>query len=303
MSALLDQVLSWLARGIAVFPVRGKNPALKEWKWLQGSLPSEAQVRRWMIGANGYGIVAGWQGLTILDFDQGSWYRAWLQWARARGGIAQLVAEHSYRVQTRKGLHVYVYSATSGENINLRGRFDLLAKSRYALGAGSVHPSGLRYEALDEDAPIIRIHDVRDILPPFVVDAERALSCDTRPSCLSCQEPAQAAEPASMATWPSIQGAIGYLDWQTRIEQAKLVPIWDVLGLDIAAAKVTSSHHMMCCCPVHHDEHPSLSVDTVKNRVSCLAGCTGARGWDSIDAVKWKYGASFQRAVWLLTQQ
>jgi len=289
---LVQEALSWLDRGIAVFPVkRDKTPALANWKWLQSSLPSESQVRRWLCGAPGYAVVTGWQGLVALDFDRGDLYRGWFQWARARGGIAQLVAEHSLTVETRRGRHVYLFSETS-EPVHMRG-LDVQSAGRYVLGPGSLHPSGLRYEALDADAPIVRVSTVLDVLPPFV---RRVSPVDTRPDI------AVPTKPIEHERRPSINTGAA-LAWDERILAAKRVPVWEVLGLDVQSARATSAHHIMCSCPAHSDTHPSMSVDTSTNRVSCLCGCTGNKGWDSIDAARWRYGVGFQRAVWLLTER
>lgn len=276
---MLERALGWLARGIAVIPVRGKEPIISEWRSLQNELPSPAKVRRWMVGATGYGIVAGWRGLVILDFDRGDWYRAWQQWARARGGIAQIVSERSYTVMTRKGAHVYVFSATPHENIALRHRFDLLSKARYALGAGSLHPAGLVYEAVNESAPIVHVHDVREILPPFVLDAAPAPPVYTRP--LTTDLPLQVLDDP-LTELDTTRPALGATVWR-RAKEA--MPIQDLLGVELVKK---GQHYGMACCPMHNDEHPSLSVDLVSNRVSCRAGCTGPHGWDLIDAYMWR---------------
>ena len=159
MTNTLNFALDFLNQGIGVIPVtyRDKRPDARllpksvdgtpTWEPYKHQLPSPEAVTAWLqAGSHNYGVVAGWQGLTILDFDDASEYTSWLLWVSKVGGKARFVATNAFRVQTARGVHVYVRISAPGANQKF-GKVDV-KRNGYVLGPGSIHPSGAEYTAL-----------------------------------------------------------------------------------------------------------------------------------------------------------
>ncbi len=295
---ILTQAFSWLNRGIAIIPCRqDKTPAIA-WKHYQTNLPTRQQVCDWLGIWPSYGVVVGWQHLTVIDFDRHDVYFAWRADAIARGGVPEAVAKCSYTVITGRGVHVYVMSLDRVDAHFDGG--DVKGPGGYVLGAGSLHPSGVRYQALDDVAPILPVGDLVDVFPML-----------TRPQAQR-EAPAPILGRTVASSWPNIGcGAAQALDpWSAAgialsgrelLDLAKrAMSIWAVLGAELVYQ--SDATHWMARCPMHDDQNPSLVIDTASNRASCFAGCTGPRGWSAVDAAMWRLGTSDYMAAarWLL---
>ncbi len=294
----LTQALSWLSRGVAVIPCRqDKKPAFR-WKQYENQLPTETQVRDWLKAYPNYGVLVGWQNLTVIDFDRQDAYFAWRKWATAQGGIPEIVACCGYAVVTGRGVHVYV---TTLDQVNAHFDGGDVKQSGYVLGAGSIHPSGVLYQALDDTAPVLPVEDLASVFPAI-----------TRPQTQR-EAPHPILGPNSGPLPPSIRPcapqvtdpwdvASDVLSGRELLDLAKhSVPIWEILGVKLEYQ--SSPTHWMARCPKHDDQSPSLSVDVVSNRASCLARtCTGLHGWSAVDAAMWWLGTSDYMAAarWLL---
>lgn len=163
---LLSTALHWQAMGIATIPIqaRSKQPALPRWKPYQTELPTRAALTTWFHPglARNYAVVMGWQNLTVIDFDMAGAYEAWVTWAMAQGGIAEAIACHTYTVLTARGAHVYITTEDRGRKVFDAGD---VKQTGYVLGAGSTHPSGATYTALDAGAPILPVDDLAAVFP------------------------------------------------------------------------------------------------------------------------------------------
>lgn len=277
--------LEWLSQGVAVFPCKqDKTPAGAWGKW-RDVLPTEQMVCAWVKHYPAYGVVMGWHGLHVIDFDDASLYGKWLDSSLSDQ------ARESYTVLTRRGVHVYLYSDRPFHTAHFNG-VDVLGRGAYVLGEGSLHPSGITY--VGNGAPIVRVSDLASI----------ALGVLSLAGGKERNPPPILGQHLPTRVRPSIGGGDAWshadnaLTWEERKRRAKQVPAWEVLGLTPSPSGPGKG---LTVCPLHDDEHPSLSCDLVTGRVSCLAGCTGRHGWDGVDAYQWRYGCDFNTAVMALS--
>lgn len=268
MQTQLDIANDFLTCGIAVFPVihRDKRPEVSHWKPFQDHLPTADQVRNWFFGGfHNVGIVTGWQGLVVMDFDTAEEYGRWTRWAARRGAGAAHVARRAYRVQSSRGMHVYVRLPDRLKTIKIRhadgsARIDIKGQGGYVLGASSVHPSGAVYTALRPEMTFPMVRALSDVLPAELL-AQTELPANV-------QVP-HARPPATTDVWESL-------------DQAQLVMVGAVerikttlrLETFFTAYHPTSGEYFMTCCPFHDDEHPSFWLDAERQICGCFSGCT-----------------------------
>jgi putative DNA primase/helicase len=169
MNSFLDIALGCLARGWYVFPCapRDKRPITPN--GFKDATADEATVRAWWTrtpDAN-VGIATGASGLTVLDCDHGIADGAALEAWQATNGLPE-----TYCVRTGRrpefGVQLY-YEGAGIKSVPWEDREqsgDIRGATGYVLAAGSVHPSGERYETLT-DAPIASVPEyVRNLRAP-----------------------------------------------------------------------------------------------------------------------------------------
>lgn len=283
MNELYKSVLHWHERGFATIPIRAdtKTPAVL-WREYQWRLPWRQSLEHWFSDGRyqAYGLILA-HGLTVLDFDTFAGYAEWWGWAQKANPLAYTVAKNGYAVRTARGVHVYILQNVTTRTRGYHG-FDLKAgPGAYVMGEGSQHPSGVTYTRFDCNGLIFPVERLEDVLPPW-------LQPKTAPTA-----------PAPTVAMPA-NGEEDPWDCADPVEQkrrAKQVPAWAVLGV---TPTPSGPGFGMACCPMHDDQTPSLSCDLVTGRVYCFAGCTGAHGWDAIDAYRWRYRVNFWTAVRML---
>ena len=269
----LETAELWLDRGIPVIPLayRTKIPAADAlrltgdfdedgrttWGPYQKALPARSALRRWFGGPRrNLGLVCGWQGLVVVDFDSIPAYLMWVDWAE-RAAPAML---STYQVLTSRGVHLYVLVDEPAESAKV-GEIDIKAAGGFVLASPSVHPSGRLYQAVDPTAPIIRVPRLADVLP-FVIHPAR----HERP-VIAMPEPAEHSDdPWKMADNPpgftDGGGPVAAIRRQVRIED--LLP----------EAAQGHGRWVRVRCPFHHDANPSFWVDREGQICGCFAGCT-----------------------------
>jgi hypothetical protein len=170
--------LAYVARGWSVFPLRpgGKEPLTKH--GLQDATQDAAQVeawwRRWPDANIGNGC--GPSGLLVVDADHGEGQAGWADLCALMGGHPPTLA-----VRTRRGFHLY-FRADKGapwarsSSGRLAPHVDTRGAGGYVVAPPSVHPSGRRYQWLDEAAPLA---DAPAWLRELLTPRARPLPADT----------------------------------------------------------------------------------------------------------------------------
>jgi len=256
----LDAALQWRALGIACIPILAgsKRPALESWHQYQSELPSEAKLRAWFSVEFNLAVLLGWRNLAVVDFDNLDVFEQWQ-------------AEHdpldTYRVQTARGWHLYVYTEEEtctwhGEGVDVKG------KSSYVLGPPSIHPSGWQYRGYGSPELIATIASIKDLLPEYEPPA--LIAHTSRP-----------ADPYDMA-----------MRQECGISVASIKATWrweDVLSVNGTARRGV----MMVNCPFHQDDHASMALYPDKH-----AFCYGCqyRG-DLIDVFAALHNLTVQEAM------
>ena len=283
MNETLQTALSWKARGIATIPIKyaSKQPSVK-WLTYTERLPEDDELQRWFGGApSNIGIVAGWQDLTIIDFDEMDVYWKWAKWADKTGGIAKLVRERTRAHTTSRGIHLFVFCRDS-ENLNSAENFklpkiDILARNKYALLPPSKHPSGAFYEVWHGGAPWT-IDSLYDVLPKQILDLAYAQKAPkSAVSGASVQQGNNSAPAVQMprnfdpdAMW-QVMGADSQ-DQHTveRIKQQFHVEDFFPGALESGG----NGRWKLTRCPFHDDHNPSFWIDTKQQLCGCHSGCT-----------------------------
>ena len=265
---------SWIEAGMSVIPIgyRSKRPAFDalkltrstaadghlSWEPYKTQAASPQELKLWFGGPRrNIGVVTGWNGLVVLDFDQRDAYDAWLGWTHAAGGRAASIAAGTYRVHSARGVHVYLMCEEPVESYQV-GNIDVKARYGYVLAPPSVHPSGHEYQG--QGSGIMSCARLGEVFP-----FER-MPASTLPAGQPLTD-----DPWEAATHAVECGGVG------AVERAKAaLRIEDLLHLDPRRTRQT------ILCPLHGDHNPSMVVDLDKQTFKCW-GC-GAFG-DALDLV------------------
>lgn len=245
--------LDLFRQGIAVIPIRymDKRPLL-DWLPFQTTLPTQCQWQAWQGRPSNWAAVCGWQGLTVLDFDNMDAYGVWFSWARLTGGAACQAAGDTYKVLTSRGVHVYLFVDETPRCYKF-GLIDVKGVGGYVLIPPSIHPSGRPYRALDSNAPILRVGTLAEVIPFAPPHTESATSPRLVP-----------ADP-----WQSAATTFGPCNWVHEI-RSKV----SILSLFPDALPNGGNRWWVTCCPFHDDRNPSFWIDTQLSLCGCHAGCT-----------------------------
>lgn len=248
----LQVARQWVKNGFSVLPLyhRSKRPAFSalkctghinedggcSWDGLKERLPTDDELWLWFAGPRrNLGIVTGWRGLTVLDFDQREVYDAWASWARAEGGRAAHIEANTYRVFSARGVHVYVMVDEVVEPFRI-AEIDIKAAWGYVLAPPSVHPNGHQYYS--QGASIARCERLSDVFP-----FERPSHPIEALPVVMTSDPWEAASRAVVCEGGSITIA------KQRLQLTDLVQI----------ARQDRSG-CWARCPLHNDTQPSLRL-------------------------------------------
>lgn len=291
----LSYPTQFIHAGIAIIPVqyRDKRPnhamlpigadGKPTWEPYKTTLPSDLDLQRWFTKPSNYGVVAGWKGLLILDFDDATEYSNWRLWASRVGSQARFVAENAFQVQSSRGVHVYLRSETQGAN-RKAGKIDIKYRG-YVLGPGSIHPSGKEYRALKSALVMPLISSLSDVLPGEIL---------TQAVPDNVKSPVQqtAADPwsSAMHSQPILSnGTVDKIKRTLRIED------------NFITTQRTSGdgRWLLTRCPLHDDHKPSFWIDTQHQICGCFSGCT-PKPLDVIGLHARMYGLSNAEAIRVL---
>lgn len=283
MTEQLETALWWKRRGIATIPIKysSKQPLVK---WLQYTerLPEDSELQRWFGGEPmNIGVVAGWENLVIIDFDEMEVFRKWQKWAYKFSPVSRLIMERTRMHTTSRGVHVFV-RCCDAENLNPAENFklpkiDILARNKYALLPPSKHPSGAFYEVWHGGAPWT-IDSLYDVLPKQILDLAYAQKA-----------------PKSTVSGASAQQGNNSIPPVQMPQNFDPDAMWDVMGADPqnqhTVERIKQQFHVedffpgaiesggngrwkLAVCPFHNDHNPSFWIDTKQQICGCHSGCT-----------------------------
>ena len=297
----------FINEGIGVIPVRYRHkepdafmlPVIDgdaTWEPFKKTLATPELLGAWFDrGQHNYGVVAGWQDLVIIDFDDSQEYSNWLVWAMKARGVARFVATNAFKVQTSRGVHVYVRIPGGGTN-RKAGKVDIKFRG-YVLGPDSIHPSGSVYRALGDRLFFPQVGKLSDILPTHLLAAvefneipERKTPAPVRAVAQVIHDDPWAAAwtPEPTNTGPKM-GAVAKIKTALRIEQ---------FFTDLTE---TGQGWLLTRCPFHDDSHPSFWVSTERQICNCFT-CNFPKPLDVIDLYARLYGVSNVEAIRMLAQ-
>ncbi len=251
--------------GFAVIPCHYQTKEAKvRWVPFQKERPTQNQISTWfaykitngavLTGCHGYGA-----GLVVIDFDNMPDFISWFKWAGEANEISRNAID-AYMVKTNRGMHVYLTSKQAHTFRNLHyGGVDVKGAGGYIMLPGSIHPSGFKYEAVDEDNwQFPSFERLDQVLPPEILERRKS-------AVFLAQERPPFTEPNPLQVLDLPAGkkmTVAQIKARHRIED--FIPISMRTGANFYVAK----------CPFHDDSRPSMFVDTAKQICGCLAGCT-----------------------------
>lgn len=251
----LEVARSWISNGFSIIPIewRSKRPAfgaLKQggavddggrpvWETFKGRQACDRELWLWFAGPRrNLGVVTGYNGLVVLDFDVRDAYDAWSSWARAEGGLAARVARETYRVYSARGVHVYVVVEEPVTSYQVPG-IDVKGAWGYVLAPPSIHPCGHEYVATG--SVIARCGRLAEVFP-FERPAVHMLAPRSGEAML-----ADPWDTASRAVECGGEGAVS-----TAKGRLAVTDLVTVTSRDRGGA--------WAICPLHRDTNPSLRV-------------------------------------------
>lgn len=237
----------YLNLGISVFPVRyrDKRPLVK-WSKYRDRLPTEREFNLWSEQRINWGVVCGAKGLTVLDFDNMDAYNLWLWWALRVNAEAANIAKYTYKVMTRRGVHLYVFCNEVPRCAHI-GLIDIKAQGGYVLIPPSIHPSGSAYVALNEYAPILTVDSINDLLPKGSHIAKY-------------KEPEPFQETRDI--WDQIDNVKDGGVVETILARIRIMSM-------LSATEATGDGWYRTTCPFHEDHNPSFWIDDKRNKCGC----------------------------------
>jgi hypothetical protein len=192
--SLFDHARQYADRGLSVFPVIGKHPAVDRWIPFRKHPPDADTLRELFADSRITGIAAiggsASNGLAVRDFDRVDTYQAWADANPADAGRLPTV-------KTMKGFHVY---GRLGEEAYVDfGNGELRADSKhYTLLPPSRHPDGPIYtwiNPLPQSGPL-------SLLPPSLTKPPNLRTQPARRRA-GCPQPTQAsARPLTLLHLP-----------------------------------------------------------------------------------------------------
>jgi len=253
--------------GIAVIPLRhrGKEPESQmmggTWQKYQTILSTEREITNWLFsGWQNYGVVAGWNNLAILDFDNADAFAMWLDYFAALNKHVE-VLPMPFMVRTARGAHVYITLPAGIANSKRRG-VDVKIHG-YVVGPGSVHPSGAIYAAMNNDMVFPVVWDLETILPSELFPCV-APSVSVRQ--IECKF--EVAPPTTEYAYDPFAAAsqqVTDIDLITKVKQAVRI---ETLFPD-AYKTSTDGRWLACKCIFHNDNKPSAWIDTKHQICGC----------------------------------
>lgn len=264
---LIETSQLWLDRGIATIPVkyREKIPAIASWTPFKTTLPTPDDFHKWYDNHHhNIGLICGWNGLVVLDFDKIVAY----DWWKNKYKI------NSYEVKTARGMHVYVY-LKNPPALTIKWRGGDIKATGYVLIPPSVHPSGWEYCA--NDKPILTFDSINDLLPSNMIETHTNTRLATT----------QMVHVNTNSIVNNRMSTDRYANIKANVRIVSFFP----------NARSTGNGWYAVRCPLHQDKNASAWIDDrpERNRFGCHA-CT-PRSISVIDLYSLWHGISIEQAV------
>ncbi len=263
----LDYAQLFKMMGIAVIPLRhrGKEPASHmmggSWERYKSQLPAAYDITNWLwSGWQNYGVVAGWNNLAIIDFDDALTFDIWLDYFKMLNSH-HAVYETPFMVKTSRGAHVYITTPGEGkQNRKLRG-VDVKIHG-YVVGPMSTHPSGAIYQPINNNMVFPQVFDLDTLLPPELFPPVAVSEIAEPVLELPFIAPPRDTEydPFQIAS-----GASQGLDLITKVKQAVRI---ENLFPDRRRSSADGRWYAVRC-PFHNDKTPSAHIDVIRGWFSC----------------------------------
>jgi hypothetical protein len=300
MITTLTSARNWLGNGIAPIPVlaRDKRPA-RPWLEYQHTLPTLQDLQAWFRdGQLNLGVVTGWRGLAVLDFDSRGGYNRWL-WYAVRARVMNAITRDTYRVRTARGMHVYARLVQPVKSRPIRPLgIDVKGLGGYVVAPPSIHPSGAVYTP--EGTGVLALLSgatLGDLLP--VAELVRAAVEDPDPDSPIRIVLPDLATVASADPWDAAARVVEFdrARGLARIKNTFRIEDW----FPDRTRSSSDGRWWLARCPWHDDQNPSFWIDTTRQLCGCHAGCT-PHPLDVIDVFARTCSLSNEEAIRILSR-
>ena len=295
----IDNAREFLSLGIAIIPLRhrGKEPESAmmggAWERYKDHLPTEYDLLQW-FGSDwqNYGVVCGWGGLAVIDFDNADQYAVWLDYYdKYLVRIYELDCP-PYTVQSARGAHVYIRLFGNYQNQRRQG-IDVKVHG-YVVGAGCVHPTGTEYRGIHPKKHFPQVFDLDTWLPTELFPKLKFDPVFSSPGALPMpfDNLSNATyDPFAQATRARDVDLLQLVKSSVRIEH--LFP---------QATKTSADGRWLACvCPFHDDKKPSAWIDTRRQLFGCQV--CGFKPMDSINLFARMRNVSYSEAVSMMAKE
>lgn len=287
MGLLLDTALYWNEHGITAIPIKPKEkiPMFNWRNWIE-KIPPISLTKHWFENDNrNIGLLCGGiSNLVILDFDEFRGYYDFLSDAKDRNDEWKDIAEHSYRVRTKRGMHVYIYTDEKTESTKYEKYcLDIRSHGNMTLAPPSIHPSGAKYMPIN-DMNIMTVSSVKSFFTPVL-----------SPELYVLNDVDNVFEPAEPIT--------------SKFSLIRLIKAqYDILAFCNIYTEMHSTsgngRYWMGKCFMHKDSNPSFRVDRLYRRCKCLSTkCVLNKSMDIIDLYSLMYNVDIKKAVHNLSSE
>lgn len=273
--------------GFSIVPLkrRSKQPLVK-WSQYQQERAPEHVVKSWFFGQDvNLGIVTGYNGLTVIDFDDPGEYLKWLNWIAKQPAYS--AAKRAFAVRSRRGVHVYFRLLQPARNrrigkIDIKGRFGLVT------GPGSVHESGVVYLPLNRFY-IPAVETLSGILPPALL-----LSEPVSPVVNVVSVPNMPSDP-----WEAAACGYDALPGEDLVERVRKA--FTIEQFFKTALRKSGNRFYVTQCPFHDDQNPSFWIDAEHQVCGCFV-CSFPKPLDVINLYGLLYGLTNRDAILTLAR-
>ena len=285
----------FLENGIAVIPLRhrGKEPESAmmggSWERYKTELPTEYQIKCWFVSNwQNYGVVAGWDNLAMIDFDNAEAFAVWQTYYDQHLVRIYELKTPPFIVKSARGAHVYIrlYGTEANQK---RAGVDVKVHG-YCVGPESVHPSGAVYTAMGSEFHFPEVFHLDTWLPPelFPQVAPSLSVGHLEALSMTFDKPSQGDyDPFAVASGKSAVG----LDLLSTVKASVRIE-----NMFPDAIKTSADGRWLAArCPFHDDKNPSFWIDTRRQ----LCGCQvcGMKPMDAVNLYSRLHSISDRDAV------